>query len=567
MLQPTNFMYIMKYLAKIYILFIILNSLFSCDDPNENTTYQVYDVNPISTYLESRPDDFSEWISVLKYADLFNAINFANQNFTAFVPNNDAVLKFYKRKGVKSIEELGYNYARNLAQYHILSDSITSDMLTKGDKIDTPTLSEDYLSVSFGDDGFNSVMINKEAKALELEIRTSNGFVYVLDAVLSPLTETVYDRVKESVEPHNILLESLQLTSWKDSLSVIADTILQSNGSKRIVRRNYTLLSVSDDILGKNGITNIEDLKKKLGAGNDYTNPKNALFKYVAYHIIEGSQYFSDLKSFNSSADKSKLWNTKAKNELIQISLVDGNYYINHNDVKASFIEDKIDVVAKNGVVHGIDSYLPVWTPDPVTVIFDVCDYPIVANYIETDGTEGQKYQVVDASNEYRTEVTKLSCYKVNYTNPASTDSYNYVDYFTAKAGNAWKDSKNGDMLILNLGYTGSIMMETPAIIKGKYKVTLHFGFAGSQDFMRLSSGGSNGGSMEFSFDNTTKATLKPYTTVPSKTLGNYSFVLFDEVDFSETTSHQFKIVLLDPAASTNSSFRVYIDYLLFEPI
>lgn len=38
---------------------------------------------------------------------------------------------------------------------------------------------------------------------------------------------------------------------------------------------------------------------------------------------------------------------------------------------------------------------------------------------------------------------------------------------------------------MLNIGNTGWISMETPSIIKGKYKVTLHFGYATSMDFIR----------------------------------------------------------------------------------
>lgn len=37
---------------------------------------------------------------------------------------------------------------------------------------------------------------------------------------------------------------------------------------------------------------------------------------------------------------------------------------------------------------------------------------------------------------------------------------------------------------MLNIGNTGWISMETPSIIKGKYKVTLHFGYATSMDLL-----------------------------------------------------------------------------------
>ena len=115
----------MKKINIIFSLFIIM--AYSCSDPYENTTYQVYDVNPVSSYLETRSDDFSEWIKVLKYADLFNAVNQATESFTVFVPDNQAVKEFYTKKGVASIEELGLDYAKGLARYHIIADSIGLD--------------------------------------------------------------------------------------------------------------------------------------------------------------------------------------------------------------------------------------------------------------------------------------------------------------------------------------------------------------------------------------------------------------------------------------------------------
>ena len=81
-------------------------------------TLRVFDTQPAATYLSSRSEDFSEWIHIMKYADLYNAVNQATQRFTLFVPNNTAVQEFYTRRGVSSIEELGTEYARNLVSYH-----------------------------------------------------------------------------------------------------------------------------------------------------------------------------------------------------------------------------------------------------------------------------------------------------------------------------------------------------------------------------------------------------------------------------------------------------------------
>lgn len=97
---------------------------YSCDDPYKDTVYQVYDVQPAGSYLQNRSNDFSEWIKILKYGDLFNAINRADDAFTVLAPTNDAVQRFYEKKNISSIEELGREYARTLAKYHIINDSM-----------------------------------------------------------------------------------------------------------------------------------------------------------------------------------------------------------------------------------------------------------------------------------------------------------------------------------------------------------------------------------------------------------------------------------------------------------
>ena len=75
---------------------ILCITCYSCDDPYKDTVFKVYDVQPAATYLQNRPDDFSEWVKVLKYGDLFNAVNRAEDAFTVLAPTNDAVLRFYQ---------------------------------------------------------------------------------------------------------------------------------------------------------------------------------------------------------------------------------------------------------------------------------------------------------------------------------------------------------------------------------------------------------------------------------------------------------------------------------------
>ncbi|NDV65343.1 DUF5108 domain-containing protein [Bacteroides sp. 224] len=565
----------MKNIVKLYLLLFV--ALYSCDDPYEDSTYQIYDVNPVSTYLETRSDEFSEWIEVLKYADLFNAVNQANESFTVFVPGNEAVKTFYKRKNVTSIQDLGKEYARGLAKYHIIGDSISLDEFILGGKLEKRTLSDDYLTVTFGEDaaevgGLNSLYLNKEAHVEEASIQVSNGYVYVLNAVLNPLIETVYERITDNGS-YKIFAEALELTTWKDSLNVVYEQIKQPNGITIQQKRDYTVFAVTDEAFNSVGVTSVSDLVLKLGAGSNYTDKENDLFLYTGYHIMKGSYSLFELQTFDGNAKK-KLWDTMA-GAIIEISQEsDKLYYLNYDggeQVRAQFVEKYADVQAKNGMLHQVSSYFPIWeSVVPTRVEFDFCNYPEVAAYVAANGDGDQVYQTVHSSTEYNTLVDHLACYNV-YVSPSGVKgSFNTVGYHTAKSGNAWKNNKYGDQIMLNVGNQGYIEMKTPAIITGKYKVTLYFCFANSMDFMRTATSGSNGGMMEFSFDGEHKKSFAPYLTVPSKTLGTYPYVIYDEnepLEFTKTGTHTLKILVNDPAASTNSSFRIQMDYMLFEPI
>lgn len=578
----------MKNIVK-YCLLLLFVTYYSCDDPYKDTMYMAYDVQPAGSYLQTRPDDFSEWIKVLKYADLFNAINQADDAFTVLAPTNTAVEAFYARKGVTSIEELGQTYARSLAQYHILTDSVQRDEFVKGGALEPKTLSGDILEVTFdedsGDGGFNSVYINREAHVKEFAVSTANGVVYVLDDVLSPATETIFERLS-GYENYRILCDALEMTEWNATLNTISKASEDLAGNKTEQRCYYTLLAVSDEVFQQAGISTAAELASKLDAGTDYTSTDNALNRYVAYHILEGSYKLAALQTFNQEGLTRRLWDTMAENALIMVSKENNGYYLNYDggDMKAQFLEeeDNANEQVKNGYIQRIDGYLPICTTlRPISYYFDICDFPEVASYIGSYGKDGQLYQQKIGDAEGATALANangsyIACYDMTMgPSGTSTTGWANLEYRTAhnKYEYTWWKMLNYDQLIVNIGYNGTLTMSTPTILAGKYKVTLYFTYATSMNFMRLAgdvdSQGSNGGLTSFTFDNnpSQSASRAIYASVPNNTLDCYNTVLFDELEFSSTQAHSLQLVVLDPAASTHSSFRLQLDYLLFEPI
>lgn len=565
----------MKKIGKLIILLLAIVGTSSCSDPYAGDTFVVYDTQPASTYLSTRSNEFSEWIEVMKYADLYNAVNQATTYFTMFVPTNEAMKTFYQKKGVSSIQELGEEYAINLVKYHLIQDTIDQTMFisTEG-ALEQKTVSEDILSVSIKEGegqlgGVNSIYINNEAHVIEFANKVSNGYIYVLGNTMTPLTESLYERFTENAELYGIFKEALDKTGWGEKINVIYEDVISESGKVTQQKKNFTVLAVTDAVYQQCGISSFEDLVQQLGAGSDYTAENNELYNYIGYHIILGAYDLKKMKTFDTEEATSKLWNTMSSDGVLRVSEYENNFWLNYNDrdSRSNFIDEECDMQARNGYIHQISNWMPIAEPDPETVYFDVTNYDVMKEYSEKWGQSGQKFQTV-GETELNCELSthNPSCYEFQLNNPASGHSY-YVNYFTAKTGNAWKSAHLGDFLTLNLGYNGWISMKTPTLMKGRYKVTLGIGYATSMNFIRTMSSGSNGGEIILTFDDKHEARVKPWTDVPSSTLGCYTSVIYEELEFEETGSHTFKIVFNDPAASGSGNYRLMFDYVLFEPI
>lgn len=552
----------------IITLCTLIAFLFSCEDPYENDTYMAYDEYPTATYLDSRADEFSLWIELLKYTDLYNAINQASRTFTCFVPDNDAMNTYLASQNVSSVEELDKDFATQLVKYHLIEDEITQKELLVGGKLTTQTVSEDYLSISFGEGGgINSVYINNEAKITELAIETTNGLVYVLDAVLTPLVETLYNRLEEN-DSYSIFQNAAELTGIDELLNTTYDTtISETSGYKTITKQAYTLFVVPDDVYSENSISDVNGLISYLGASSNYTDTTNALYQYVSYHLLSQTRYIEDLYP-EDDEDSTTIWTSLATNQVLSTNTVNGVQYVNYSSITESGITlgSNTDKLAKNGIYHEVNGIMPIFSPDPMTIIWDVCDYSDVASVVNEYGADndlGDIYQTVQ-SKEYKITFyeDEVTSYDWTAYTSSSTSSYPAMGYLVTKTSGSTNTygAYLNDMLFVNLGYAGNVTMQSPVVLKGKYKVELYYACAGSlSDFI------SGGSKCSFSFDD--ESTEVYVYDGATASVGIYSLTMFDELEFDTTTDHAFKIVLLDSRATTHSSYRLQLDYVKFIPI
>ncbi len=575
----------------IFAAALAVTTFVSCDsdvfdvngDPFKGTTYVVGDSikSPIGVYLESEPD-FSEYVKALRYSGTFNSLNQCSSGaaFTALVPNNEAMREFYQRRGVDSLENLTPEYMRQFMLYHTIPDStISADKFVTRDTM--TNLAGEILSITIDSVNAGQALIDNEAQVVEMGIEAYNGKIYVLSRALTPLVETVYDRLLES-GTSSIMCEAIQASGWDKDLKTLADTVTES-GRNNITKRYYTFLNVPDAVFAQAGINSLSDLRTKISERNDREglSADSLLREYVSYHILNSLTPVSALGDADGDEISTKLLQTMATNQTIMLAIdptaadISSKYTFNYLDEAATLDVASCDVRAKNGYVQTISSWLPVWEPEQTEVIWDLADYAEVRSIVEKAGKTYQPSSPVSSEEIIRAD--NATCYTVSMSE-TSNSSYGSVSYVTSKEYKLYEDlagqystAYNNDRVVFNLGYLGSVEMQTPTLVRGKYRVTLAIGYVTALKFMTTQTDGSNGGLMKISFDGRDDASVYttpyPKVTTSYKAGGVITVDLMDEVEFTETSAHTFKMIVMDPAASTNSKSCIHIDYIRFTPI
>ena len=536
-------------------------------DPFKDEIYKTALASPISTFLTEQ-EGYGEYVKMLRYADMFNALNQSSSgtSFTAFVPNDEAMHEFYHRRGVDSLQQLSKEYARQFILYHTVRDSILPESFVQ--KKSVQNLSGDVISIKIDSVNAGQAILNEEGHVVEMGLSAYNGKVYVLSKAMTPLVETVFDRVAGSGQS-SIMAEALRAAGWEKPLSTVLDTTLNQDRQKVVNHYYFTLLNVTDATFAKAGIQSLDQLRAQLkNADKEGLSEDSLLRKYVGYHILT-NQYRTDELGAAQGSDVTRIWSSSARNQVFTVTYDSlatqeaERYVLNASGVSAKFVPASSNVLSKNGYVHEIDGWLPVWEPEQAPVLWDFADYSEIKNLVDAE-----YYQPAEpTASEQRFRVASASCFDFEMGEAGSKNrNYSDIDYVTCRSN--LKNANNYDRIVFNLGYMGKVTMPTPTIVRGKYKVELTIVFMTGNNFMRQQSDG-NGGMLKMSFDDKDEYTTfsAPYTKVPSALPGVYTSTIYEEIEFPETASHQFSFIILDPAASTNSNFSLQFDYMRFIPI
>lgn len=430
--------------------------LTACTDPFAKEEFVAYDERPIGLYLEQLPE-YSDFVKLLKIADLFNAVNISTIKYTCFVADNDAVQAYIQASDKwNSIEDVTEDEAKNLLKYHIIPSEYAYTALASG-KLGTQTLSGDYLTVTFNENGSTRYINGEEViKNQREEVELLNGYVHQLKSMLDPVIYTVMEKIDANSE-YSIFAEALRATGLDSYLS---RRTIEVNGQQ--IRDYKAVFVVPDSVYHRKGISDFQALRERFEG--EPTDEKSEFYRYVGYHILKGAYDFSELTNFGDNQG-GKSVETYIPREYV--SLTEGTndeIVINPNDTDSLyFIPMGYDIFGNNGFIHEVSGVMPI--SDPVRYGFT------------WEPTEWDEFKTIEFYQEPR--VKNDGRHKgFWFSEPTEHVRWKTIPYKEEAVGYYnedvdWDRFWHDDYLKTNLGQVGWVEFDTPTIMRGKYKITL----------------------------------------------------------------------------------------------
>lgn len=549
---------------KILYLFIAVAAMFSaCSDDLENSTFTISEEVPAATWLEA--NGYSQWVGLLNYTNMFSTINLNVGDYTLFVPNNEAMSRYLSENGYASVQNIDLEYAKLLVKYHTISGNQYSQVDFGNDVLPDTTATGDRLSVTFDENG--NYFVNNDAMITTFDITTTNATLFIIDKVLEPVTEYIYDRLVANTE-WSLFTQLLDATG----LTAVVEEPLSGRGA------NYTCFVVPNSAFNAAGITDLYSLADSLGAGRDteaWKNVDNEMYRYAAYHLLSSSYSTADFVNVDDTAStetKVVVVETYAEAAFLEFQDIDGTFYINYDTESETGTQwgATTDLVCRNGVIQEVSTPLYIKAPSNVpSTKWELTDYAVLAANIP-------EYQLGSLTSEFTYSLSDLKeqygdsfCYDW-YTVFASSIAVCYhVGSTTDSIGTGFM---NHDALSLNLGQYGYVEMETPTLVADSttYYVGLSFynSFGTSPsgritiyiDGERVGSMTTIGGSAPSRFD---KSDVKPdeWIAIPvvNQSKPSENEYVVGEITFPTTGRHTFRI-------EDNDGSQLYLDYVLFTP-
>jgi uncharacterized surface protein with fasciclin (FAS1) repeats len=512
-------------------LFIGLTCLFSCQEKPLIAGFEDMINMTIYDYITENKDNFSDFLAILEKGGLDETLSAYNPNgigYTLFLPTNKAVQKFITENSkYKSLTELLNDeaYVKVLCRYHVINLGIKTNDFPFG-ALPEYTLSGDQLTVGFIIEKDTSYYkINNQAAITKPNVEVSNGYVHVVETMLTPVTYTTYSWLASN-PGYSIFKAAVDATHLKDTLNIN----LKSDTRKL---RPCTLLVEHDSIFKRRNVLSFQDLANRISPNNtNYSNKTNLLYNYVAYHILEGGLFLDDFEGVATNYNTYSDIPLNVNGMGIDIAINKGSEVFDmiiHPNGDTTLINyvgliyDASNLITQSGSIHFTNQIMRQQPPVRAIRNYEFWEETLFSELRREAGS----YQIKDPS--------LLSRIK-----------WSGADLFFVKSGDPDEQSWNQDYLYLNGDFKISYTM--PKIVQGKYTV-----------FLGANSNNQDNALVEIYIDGKKIGGLVDLTTGGSAS-NPYVAKNIGTVDFLRFEDHTLDIVSLIPG--------LFIwDYVRFEPL
>lgn len=514
----------------VYLLSLILVVFaYSCREPERVAGFEDAEKYSIYDYIAENKDKYSDFMKILEVGGIdktLSAYNPDGSGYTLFLPSNQAIKNFIDAtEGFSSINDITNNveFAKAFARYHVVNMRVHTQDFPFG-AFPEPTLSEDYLTVSFIIEKDTSYYkINNQAAVVYPNIEVSNGYIHEIQTALKPITFTSYGWLKQN-SGYSIFKEALELTG--------VTSLINFNLKEDENLTPVTMLIESDAVYKKAGINSVTDLANLVSPGNtDYKNVTNPLYNYCTYHILAGGRFINDFEgvatNYTTLSEIPLSINGLGNDLLINKGKEIFETIINGKDTTIidyiGFYYDESNITTQSGAIHFIDRVMKQQKPSVAISTYEFWEEPLLNEYRRTPGT----YLVEDEKSLFNVTWKGADLFFVEYG-----------DQQTSAWGNDYLQIE-GDFVI---------SYKIPRIVQGKYEV-----FLGAEAF------NSKNALVEVFIDGKKVSGLVDLSR--GGTSNNpFQKIKLGTIDFKKYESHIVEVKPLIPG-------RFLWDYIRFEPV
>jgi len=381
--------------------------LAGCNSDDVGDSYYTFTGETVGQFIKNRPESYSEFTQVLEKTGVIGLLN-AYGEYTCFLPDDQAMIRFYQSKGKSSVDDFSDDELKKIAYDHIIKDfAITTEDFVEG-FLNKQTMSGRFIDIGIspGESGL-IYTVNTASTITEKDIEAHNGVIHEISEAVSPTENSLVEAISLD-NNFSLFYEALQATGLDQELNLIKDESYEPDpeyvdlensnavynyAKVRVPRERkygFTALMESNATYAENGITNLDELKayaKQVyddlypedASINDVTDRKNSLNRFVAYHLLNkklpmrlfiekydntGMNYESTGETHSVKVvDMFEYIETLCPNTLIEVrTLRTTNEYNIFNLIpetgQAIRLTENFDNDALNGVYHEIDNIL-----------------------------------------------------------------------------------------------------------------------------------------------------------------------------------------------------------------